>query len=86
MLTKSYHDVLDFRFGTKASLNYLKEKSFWYGSPADGAFVRTHLGDSHQAAKDGQLDAWTRERAGEEALALILLLDQAPRNIFCDTP
>lgn len=86
MLTKSYTAVLDFWFGAKTSPSYLKEKSSWYGSPADDAFVRTHLGDSHQAAKDGQLDAWTREGAGEEALALILLLDQVPRNIFRDTP
>ncbi|KAI9038980.1 DUF924 family protein [Aspergillus affinis] len=86
MPSKSYSDVLDFWFGPKASPDYLKEKSFWYGSPADDAYVRTLLGDSHQAAKDGQLDGWTREGNGDGALALILLLDQVPRNIFRNTP
>ncbi|PLB51377.1 DUF924-domain-containing protein [Aspergillus steynii IBT 23096] len=86
MPAKSYSDVLDFWFGPGSSPDYLKAKSFWYGSPADDAFVRSHLGDSYQAAKDGQLDAWTREGTGDGALALILLLDQVPRNVFRDTP
>ncbi|KAI3139142.1 hypothetical protein CBS147326_2820 [Penicillium roqueforti] len=86
MSVKTYQDVLDFWFGAKSSRDYLKQKSFWYGSPADDAHVRKHLGESYEVAKEGQLDTWTRAGDGEGALALILLLDQVPRNIFRGTP
>lgn len=86
MSKKTYSNVLDFWFGAKGSRDYLKQKSFWYGSPSDDAYVRKELGDTYQAAKDGELDAWTQTGDGDGALALILLLDQVPRNIFRDTP
>ncbi|KAJ5119088.1 hypothetical protein N7476_011440 [Penicillium atrosanguineum] len=81
---KPYQDVLDFWFGRKSARDYLKEKSFWYASPTDDAYVRKSLGESYEEAKNGSLDEWMRE--GEGALALILLLDQVPRNIFRGTP
>lgn len=40
--------------------------------------------DAHQAACRGDLDGWQRTPGG--ALALILLLDQFPRNSFRNTP
>jgi uncharacterized protein (DUF924 family) len=40
--------------------------------------------DAHEAASRGDLDAW--QRTPEGALALILLLDQYPRNAFRGTP
>lgn len=86
MTIKSYDKVLDFWFGPKSSADYLKPKSFWYGSPTDDAYVRTHLGDCYEAARNGTLDEWKDTGSGEGALALILLLDQIPRNIFRDTP
>ncbi|KAJ6009560.1 hypothetical protein N7522_004576 [Penicillium canescens] len=86
MTTKAYENVLSFWFGSKSSRDYLKQKSFWYGSPADDAYVRKNLGTSYEAARSGELDSWTRAGEGEGALALILLLDQVPRNIFRDTP
>lgn len=86
MAIQTYEKVLEFWFGAKSSRDYLKEKSFWYGSPSDDSYVRTHLGESYQDAKDGKLDSWKSAGEGEGALALILLLDQVPRNIFRDTP
>jgi uncharacterized protein (DUF924 family) len=86
MTTKTYENVLSFWFGSKSSRDYLKQKSFWYGSPADDAYVRKNLGTSYEAARSGELDSWTRAGEGEGALALILLLDQVPRNIFRDKP
>ncbi|KAJ6116442.1 hypothetical protein N7512_006167 [Penicillium capsulatum] len=86
MSVKTYENVLDFWFGPKSSPGYLKEKSFWYGSPADDAYVRKHLGESFEAANDGGLDAWMSAGTGEGALALVLLLDQVPRNIFRGSP
>ncbi|CAI7657127.1 unnamed protein product [Penicillium manginii] len=74
--TDFYQNVLDFWFGPKSSPDYLKEKSFWYGSPSDDAYD----------AKDGELNPWKSVGEGEGAMALILLLDQVPRNIFRNTP
>ncbi|KAJ5291920.1 hypothetical protein N7478_001171 [Penicillium angulare] len=86
MSKKTYKTVLDFWFGPESSSSYLKQKSFWYGSPSDDAYVRKHLCEPYQAAKNGELDTWTRAGNGDGALALILLLDQVPRNIFRDKP
>ncbi|KAJ5220013.1 hypothetical protein N7468_009217 [Penicillium chermesinum] len=86
MSRKTYEDVLNLWFGAKSSKDYLQKKSFWYGSPKDDAFLRKTLGQEYQAAKDGEFDSWPTTGKGEGALALILLLDQVPRNIFRDTP
>lgn len=83
---KTYESVLNFWFGPKSSSDYLRQKSFWYGSPADDEYVRKHLGQTYSAAKAGALDDWRSVGKGDGALALILLLDQVPRNIFRDTP
>ncbi|KAI9933431.1 hypothetical protein ASPWEDRAFT_30276 [Aspergillus wentii DTO 134E9] len=82
----TYSKVLDFWFGPKSSPDYLQEKSFWYGSPADDVLVRNTLGNDYEIAKQGELDRWMQEGQGEGALALILLLDQVPRNVFRGKP
>ncbi|KAJ5718270.1 hypothetical protein N7488_003916 [Penicillium malachiteum] len=86
MPKQTYQNVLDFWFGSKSSAEYLKKKSFWYGSPSDDAYVRDHLGETYHAAKTGDLDTWTYAGERSGALALILLLDQVPRNIFRGAP
>jgi uncharacterized protein (DUF924 family) len=53
----------------------------WYEK--DFAFdqeIRERFLDVHEAAADGKLTAW--ERNAEGALALLILLDQFPRNMF----
>lgn len=42
--------------------------------------IRLRFFDLHEAAADGQLSAW--ERSAEGSLALLILLDQFPRNMF----
>jgi uncharacterized protein (DUF924 family) len=42
--------------------------------------IRERFLDIHEAAADGKLTAW--ERNAEGALALLILLDQFPRNMF----
>lgn len=42
--------------------------------------IRTRFLDTYEAAKDGQLSSWRNSAAG--ALALLILLDQFPRNMF----
>lgn len=44
------------------------------------ALVRMRLARAHDAAAAGRLDHWDETPAG--ALALLILLDQAPRNLF----
>src|SRR5262249_42013636 len=59
--------------------------SLWFAKDVefDGVFREAFL-DAHEAASRGDLDAW--QRTPEGALALILLLDQYPRNAFRGTP
>lgn len=84
----AYTTVLDFWFGPPRSATYLQQKPFWYGDKASDATVREKLGPLYETATfTTTLDAWQDEGTdGEGALALILLLDQVPRNIFRGTP
>ncbi|MEE3626824.1 DUF924 family protein [Nitrospirillum sp. BR 11752] len=53
----------------------------WFKGGADvDARVRDRLAGSYHAAAEGALDAWADTSDG--ALALLILLDQVPRNIF----
>ncbi len=46
--------------------------------------IRQRFYDLHGAAADGKLAGW--ERSAEGSLALLILLDQFPRNMFRDDP
>jgi uncharacterized protein (DUF924 family) len=67
-------DLLDFWFSSETKPN-------WF-TTSDGFDneVRQRFGILHEAAASGQLDDWAETPEG--ALALILLLDQVPRNMF----
>jgi uncharacterized protein (DUF924 family) len=53
----------------------------WFrADPAFDALCRAHCLDAHFAAARRELDAWQNDAEG--ALALVLLLDQIPRNVF----
>ena len=77
-------DILDFWFGKPGDDDYLQSKSFWYGNAGDDLLVRNVLGIDYERARADELDSWTDTAEG--AIALILLLDQVPRNIFRDKP
>jgi uncharacterized protein (DUF924 family) len=70
-------DVVDFWRQAGPSLWYAKETDF------DRRFRETFL-EAHEAAARGELDGWLATPEG--ALALLLLLDQFPRNAFRGTP
>ncbi len=56
----------------------------WFGrDPAFDALLRERFGDLTRQAIAGELGAWSAEASG--ALALVLLLDQFPRQIWRDT-
>lgn len=70
--------VLDFWFSDAT-------RPHWFArSDAFDARVREHLGELHARAAAGELDAWAADPRG--ALALVVLLDQVPRNIHRGTP
>ena len=58
--------------------------SLWFkGGAAFDARCRDVLGEAHMAAARRELEHWPQDAEG--ALALVLLLDQIPRNIFRDS-
>lgn len=72
------NDVLDFWFGDAAKPNWFAK------SDRFDAEVRARLGAPFEAAAAGGLDDWREE--ARSCLALVILLDQVPRNLFRDTP
>ena len=57
----------------------------WFAkSDAFDATIRQRFGDIYEQAAAGDRDAWIEEPTG--ALALVILLDQFPRNIFRSSP
>ena len=70
-------DVLDFWLAAG------KEKWFAKSDEFD-AEITERFHDAHQAAKAGEMDGWADTAKG--MLALIILLDQFPRNMYRGTP
>ena len=73
---KNISDVLAFWFSER-----VKEK--WWDADFD-AEIKAEFEATHTAANAGELDGWAETPEG--ALALIIVLDQFPRNIYRDTP
>ena len=70
-------DVLDFWFAAG------KEKWFAKSDEFD-AEITTRFKAAHEAARDGAYDGWADSAEG--LLALIILLDQFPRNMYRGSP
>jgi uncharacterized protein (DUF924 family) len=75
-------DLLAFWFGAApGSADYGRTRKAWFEkNAAFDAGVRRYLGAAHAAAAAARLDSWAETARG--ALALVIVLDQAPRNIF----
>jgi uncharacterized protein (DUF924 family) len=71
-------DVLDFWFSPES------EKRWFQSTPDFDRTITERFGALHGEAHAGRLDGWAQTAPG--ALALILLLDQFPRNMFRGTP
>jgi len=76
LLTVQSGDVLAFWRDAGPSRWFRKDEAF------DHDFRTRFLG-AHEAAQRGKLDAWAHDAQG--ALALLILLDQFPRNAFRGT-
>jgi uncharacterized protein (DUF924 family) len=73
--------ILDFWFGPPGTAAHGLPRSCWFEkNPAFDAEVRRRFLADWEAAAAGRRDAWLD--APRDALALVILLDQFPRNMF----
>lgn len=74
-------DILSFWFGPPSDPDHTAPRGRWFEHDEgfDAECSRRFLA-LHERAAHGELDAWKDETAS--ALALVLLLDQFPRNLF----
>lgn len=77
----------DTRFSAQAVVDFWRaagpQKWFKKDDAFDAQF-KSRFEAAHEAAARGELDAWAADEQG--ALALLLLLDQFPRNVFRNSP
>jgi uncharacterized protein (DUF924 family) len=77
-MSEGTREVLDFWFDPAW-------KAHWFEpSAAFDRAVAARLGDLHRRAAGGELDGW--QSSAEGCLALCILLDQAPRQLFRGSP
>ena len=77
--------LLDFWFGAPNHPERLHHRQIWFRStPEFDAAVHENFAADHDAAVAGQLREWESEPLS--CLALVMLLDQVPRNVFRSTP
>jgi uncharacterized protein (DUF924 family) len=78
-------EILDFWFGNPDEPDFGKPRKFWFtkNSEFDQQIRNRFLSDYQQAAAS-QLDDW--KMTPQSCLALIILLDQFPRNMFRNQP
>lgn len=82
-----WQSLLDFWFGDDADdvTRARRQAPLWWGKSSEtDALIQRRFGELAKAAASGALDGWAEVPAGR--LALILLLDQVPRNIHRGTP
>jgi uncharacterized protein (DUF924 family) len=77
--------VLDFWFGAPGSVTHGKSRVEWFKkSDAFDTLVRERFLPLHERAHAGELASWRDSPL--TLLALIIVLDQFPRNMFRDSP
>ena len=79
------NDVLDFWFAPDSRPDHRdpggRDLERWFApDPAFDDAIRKHFADALERAVRGELDGWAETAEG--ALALTVLLDQFPRNMF----
>ncbi|HHQ4709363.1 TPA: DUF924 family protein [Aeromonas veronii] len=82
-----WQPLLDFWFGDEADdvLRATRQAPLWWGKSSEtDALLASRFGELAEAAAKGSLAHWADTPSGR--LALILLLDQLPRNIHRGTP
>jgi len=78
-------DILEFWFGSSDSDTPGKARKAWFSKSSEfDQRIRIHFQDDYQKAAAGELNHWQQTAQG--SVALILLLDQFPRNMFRGAP
>lgn len=77
-MPKTPHEVLEFWFSDQM-------RPYWFAKSDDiDRDIAARFSDTYEAAHAGRLDDWMD--APDSALALVIVLDQFPRNMFRGTP
>ena len=85
MAAAHWTEILDFWFAPPDSPEHGRPRASWFQkSDAFDAEIRERFLATHEAARDGALDAWRARPLS--ALALAVALDQFPRNLFRGDP
>jgi uncharacterized protein (DUF924 family) len=80
-----YQEILNFWFGKSEDINYGKPCQFWFvKSDEFDLKIRSQFSNLYDRAAAGELDNWRQQPCS--CLALIIILDQFPRNIFRNSP
>lgn len=84
-MNRNIEDIIDFWFGElDDQLAKPQQFSLWYqASPEQDAQIKQQFEHLYQQAFHGSLDKWSESAKG--CLALIILLDQMPRNMYRGT-
>jgi uncharacterized protein (DUF924 family) len=76
-----WREIYDYWFGAPESSRRGDVREFWFASsPETDLEIRERFIDQHRRAAAGQFQDWKSD--AKSWVALILLLDQVPRNIF----
>jgi uncharacterized protein (DUF924 family) len=84
--TETVEEILGFWFGKGDPAGRFEPRPEWFSKAPDPGFdaeVRTRFLKNHELAASGGLEGWREDPRGR--LALLLLLDQFPRNMFRGT-
>lgn len=81
----NYQAVLDFWFGKPKEAEYGKPRKFWFTKSLEtDRKITSRFKTTYQAAEAGELNHWRKSPLS--CLALIIVLDQFPRNIYRGKP
>ncbi|HTE13512.1 MAG TPA: DUF924 family protein [Burkholderiales bacterium] len=84
MRTAAAYDVLDFWFGAPGSVQYGRPRAEWFRkSDTFDALIRSRFLRVYEQAAAGNMASWRDSPLTQ--LALIIVLDQFPRNMFRDS-
>ena len=80
-----YQKILNFWFGKSDEINYGKPRKFWFVKSDElDSKIKSQFKNIYQKAAAGELNYWQEQPLS--CLALIILLDQFPRNMFRGSP
>jgi uncharacterized protein (DUF924 family) len=77
-------DILEYWFGTGVSPSAEKKRLWFFKSDQTDTTIRERFSHVVEQAFAGELDHWTQSDEG--LVALTIVLDQFPRNIYRGTP